>query len=98
MAIIRLLFGLWSLVVRKIVGYSPVGRSSLVGELWHPAIDNDTARGFVRGVQIPALVVVVIKECWSVKNDIRNRLERRSGQMVVRKGPAAGEAAYVSGR
>ena len=59
---------------------------------------KDTAPEIVWCAQLPALFVVVIKECWSVKNDIRNRLERRSGQMVVRKGPAAGEAAYVSGR
>ena len=47
MAIIRLLFGLWSLVVRKIVGYSPVGRSSLVGELWQTGKHDDTARNCV---------------------------------------------------
>lgn len=28
--------------------------------------------------------MVVIKECWDVKNDTRNRLGRRSGQMVVK--------------
>lgn len=62
-----------------------VGYSSRVGELWHIAICNDTAREFVCFAQIPALVVVVIKECWSVKKDNQNRLGRRSGQMVVKK-------------
>ena len=46
-------------------------------------IDNDTARGFVRGAQISALVVVVIEECWNVKSDAQNRL-KKSGQTVVK--------------
>ena len=57
------------------LGDDLVGYSSLVGELWHSVIYNDTAREFVRCAQISALVVVVIKEWWDVKNGIRNRLE-----------------------
>ena len=48
-----------------------------VGELWHSAICNDTAREFVRCAQIPALFVVAIKECWNAKSDNQHRLKRK---------------------
>ena len=82
---IRLFFALRSLAVQKTVGYSSVGHSSLVGELWRTGKYNDTAPEIVQRAQLPALFVVVIKECWDVKNAIRNRLGRRSGQMVVKR-------------
>lgn len=46
---------------------------------------KDTAPEIVWCAQLPALFVVVTKECWDVKNDIRNRPGRRSGQMVVKR-------------
>ena len=54
--------------VPSALGDGLVGYSSLVGELGHPAIDNDTAREFVRCAQIPALVVMQRKGCWNVKS------------------------------
>ena len=42
-------------------GFEPLAFG--VGELWHPANNNDTAREFVRHVQILALVVMQRKEC-----------------------------------
>ena len=51
-------------------------RVTVVGELGHSAIDNDTAREFVRCAQIPALVVAVIKECWNVKMEEQSAPER----------------------
>ena len=47
---------------------------------------REPAREVVCAAQLPALVLMVIKECWDVKNDTRNPLGRRSGQMVVRSG------------
>ena len=66
-------------------GYEPLAFG--VGELRRTGKYNDTAREFVWCAQLPALFLMVIKECWSVKNDIRNRLGRRSGQMVVKPFP-----------
>ena len=54
----------------------PCNRVTVVGELGHSAIDNDTAREFVRCAQIPALVVAVIKECWNVKMEEQSAPER----------------------
>ena len=56
-------FVLLSFAVCETVVHNLVERSSLVGELWHPANNNDTAREFVRHVQILALVVMQRKEC-----------------------------------
>ena len=62
-------------------GFEPLAFG--VGELCQTGKYDDTAMEIVQCAQLPALVVVVIKECWSVKNNTRNRLGRRSGQMVV---------------
>ena len=54
--------------VLSALGDGLVGDSSRVGELGHPAIDNDTAREFVHCTQILALVVVRYKTTLEREN------------------------------
>lgn len=49
-------------LVMRFFGYARRG-VGVVGELWHIAICNDTAREFVRFAQIPALMSMKTKEC-----------------------------------
>ena len=74
----------WVLPLVRPGGFEPLAFG--VGELLQTGKYHDTAPEIVWCAQLPALFVVVIKECRDVKNDIRNRLGRRSGQMVVRSG------------
>ena len=62
-------------------GFEPLAFG--VGELWHPANNNDTAPEIVQCAQLPALVCVWNKQCWIVKFTHQNSWKKKSGQMVV---------------